>query len=145
MALAEEAADVRGSTPTDCARRLVPDRRDVQYELATVVAGIEGALTRRLDEGRAVLDHVTSLCETEMRQWIRTLGDRLQSVVRLLTSLDPNAVVARGYALVADARGKILTSVTSLAASQSVMVTLRDGSFDAAVQRIHDKGKGKKD
>jgi len=34
LTMAEEAADVRGSTPTDCARRLVPDREDVLYEIA---------------------------------------------------------------------------------------------------------------
>lgn len=145
ITLAEEAADVRGSTPTDCARRLVPDRRDVQYELATLVSAAESALTRQIEDGLATIEQMTSLCESGVRQWLRKLSERLQYNTRLLASLDPSAVLTRGYAIVADAKGHTLTSVKRLATGESVRVTLGDGAFTSHVEEVYGKNNGKKD
>jgi exodeoxyribonuclease VII large subunit len=161
ITLAEEAADVRGSTPTDCARRLVPDRQDVLYELATLVEGIDEAMTDQVQGRRVMLSHAVdaptlwlaaqraelvrtaSACESGMRQWFRSLSDRLQSVTRLLTSLDPKAVLERGYAIVRDASGAAVTSVASVRVGSDVAVRLADGSFESHVKKIYDPKEGK--
>ncbi|MCI0478993.1 exodeoxyribonuclease VII large subunit [Candidatus Uhrbacteria bacterium] len=155
VSLAEEAADVRGSTPTDCARRLVPDRRDVLYELATLVRTAEEATTRTLEDRRATLahavsapslwiasrradlEHVASACEVGMRQWIRALSGRLQSSVRLLASLDPTAVLGRGYAIVRDTSGHAVASVAGLRVGTDVSVRLADGTFGSRITDIY--------
>ena len=56
ITLAEEVADIRGSTPTDCARRLVPDRHDVLYELASLTTAAEASLMQRLERWQGVMD-----------------------------------------------------------------------------------------
>lgn len=157
ITLAEEAADVRGSTPTDCARRLVPDRRDVAFELATTVERIESILSRGLEDHRAVLQravdapgqwlssrraaltHATSACETSVAQWFSTLSSRLQSNIRLLTSLDPSNVLRRGYAMVRDASGRSVSTVRALAVGTDVTVTVRDGAFDSSITKLYVK------
>ncbi|MBU1348560.1 exodeoxyribonuclease VII large subunit [Patescibacteria group bacterium] len=151
VSLAEEAADVRGSTPTDCARRLVPDRRDVLYEVATRVGSIEDEMAARIQDRRvalsravdapshwissrrALLDRLASACDEGVRQWLRTSTARLQSVVRLLGSLDPNAVLGRGYAIVRDASGHAVVSVARLRVGSGVTVRLADGNFDSTI------------
>lgn len=157
ITLAEEAADVRGSTPTDCARRLVPDRRDVQYELAAIVSGIDGKLSRTLEERKRVLDHAVtapmlwlsnqrtglqrliSVCLVGMRQWQRRLGEKLEANLRLLSSLDPRQVLARGFALVQDAQGRIVTRVSALHPGDRVTVRLKDGEAGAAITHVGQK------
>ncbi len=154
LSLAEEAADVRGSTPTDCARRLVPDRRDVTYELATVLGGIESSFKQRLESYRAIiertlhapgqwitgrraeLDGAASSCAAGVQQWLRTLQERLQSRVRLLSSLDPKRVLARGYAVVKDASGRAITSVSRLRVGADVSVQLKDGEAGVTITRV---------
>lgn len=151
LTLAEEAADVRGSTPTDCARRLVPDRRDVQYELAMRMQEIESKLVSRLEEGRALIDRalsapsfwiarqqtmlvdVTSRIDLLVRQWIRTLGERLAAAVRLCASFDPTAVLARGYACLRDLEGRVITSVQRLPDGARIRITLQDGDRAAVI------------
>ena len=49
VTLAELTADVRGSTPTDCARRLVPDRKDILFEIATSLERMEQSLRMEID------------------------------------------------------------------------------------------------
>jgi exodeoxyribonuclease VII large subunit len=154
LTLAEEAADVRGSTPTDCARRLVPDRKDVQYELAAVVSAMESNLTRYMESRRAALDHAvrapslwlagqraaleraTSVCDTAVRQWVGGLKDRLQAHIRLLESLDPKGVLARGYAMVKDASGRSISSVAQLQIGQATAIVLKDGEAETEVKKI---------
>lgn len=153
MTLAEEAADVRASTPTDCARRLAPDRRDVQYELSTLMSGIEDRLNRLIADRRATLTHAVNAptlwlaakramlsqarqtCDMGVRQWLTALRERLESRARLLASLDPKAVLRRGYAIVRDRAGKSIVSVTGLRVGQSVSLVLRDGEAETIIKK----------
>lgn len=84
-------------------------------------------------------------------QWqerLRLLADRLQRASHrllaeraaqlrqaeaLLNSLNPSAVLQRGYALAMAADGRVLHSANELAAGDRVIVRLADGSFEAEV------------
>lgn len=84
-------------------------------------------------------------------QWqerLRLLADRLQRASHrllaeraaqmrqaeaLLNSLNPSAVLQRGYALAMAADGRVLHSADELAAGDRVIVRLADGSFEAEV------------
>ncbi len=157
ITLAEEAADVRGSTPTDCARRLVPDKRDVEYALMATIATIEGTFVQRLQNGhaliqrtlaapsfwlttqRALLDRSVARTESVLRQWLRSLEDRWHASVRLLQSLDPMRVLARGYAIMRDADGRAIVSVSGLKMDQAVTVRLQDGEVGATIRQVHNQ------
>lgn len=132
ITLAEEAADVRGSTPTDCARRLVPDRKDVLYELAASVTTIEMKIVSRIDEAQDSMDRAIRAASF----WIGTLKDRLQAHLRLLASLDPKAVLTRGYAILKDGKGRSLSSVRGLKVGQDVHAILQDGEAGLTVTSI---------
>lgn len=152
VTFAEEAADVRGSTPTDCARRLVPDRRDVLYELSTLEESIEQAMKRRMERiatliersltapgawiaGRSAdLDFFATRCTSGVRQWLYALSERLSAQMRLMESFDPNRVLARGYALVRDASGRAITSVQAARPDESIVVRFSDGEIGARIE-----------
>jgi exodeoxyribonuclease VII large subunit len=151
ITFAEEVADVRGSTPTDCARRLVPDKADVLFELAHleegIVLGMEAQLTawRELIDSTVVLaDHWLSRvrqrfddlflhAEEKSGRWMELLKTRLANGERLLASLNPRAVLERGYALVTDAFGRPCVESRGLAIGQDVHVQFRDGSLGATI------------
>ncbi|MCX6016856.1 MAG: hypothetical protein NT020_14870 [Chloroflexales bacterium] len=54
------------------------------------------------------------------------LGDRL-------TALDPQAVLARGYAIVRDSAGNIIRSTKASHPQQLIHIQLTDGQIDATV------------
>lgn len=154
LTLAEEAADVRGSTPTDCARRLVPDRRDALYEVAARTDAIRQALAREIERRhalldralsapgawlsgrRAALDAAASACRTRAEAWLVALSDRLASSRRLLATLDPAAVLSRGYAILRDAKGRVVTSVKRISPGDDATVALSDGDAGVTVTRV---------
>ncbi|MBI4138779.1 exodeoxyribonuclease VII large subunit [Candidatus Uhrbacteria bacterium] len=129
LTLAEEAADVRGSTPTDCARRLVPDRRDILYELSTVSGGIEQALRRQLDDGRSILERVF----VSPTLWLRALRERLEAQMRLMASFNPHAVLSRGYAMIRDDRGHGIGTISEFVPGRQVTIVVRDGEADSTI------------
>ncbi len=150
--LAEEVADVRGSTPTDCARRLVPDRRDVLYELASMHEGMVIALERRLDtirhqqtrlqlaierwneRSRALLHERAERFARQAELWIRGMSEGLRRCAMLLEAVNPERVLQRGYALVLDpVTAKPLTSVEKLKGKSSIQLRLQDGSVRATL------------
>lgn len=152
ITLAEEVADVRGSTPTDCARRLVPDRKDVLYEIATMQEGIDDMIQSLFEQCRHLLERVMvapglwlQARQMDMRRqmetlnarcahWFEILQQRLSTRIAILSSLDPKRVLARGYAIVRMASGDILSSRMQARDGQALDILLQDGSVSAIVQ-----------
>ena len=66
-------------------------------------------------------------------QGIDRRRDRLDSLWTLIRSLGPEAVLARGYALIRDEAGTLVRSVAQAQPGQALAVQLSDGRFDAVV------------
>ena len=98
--LADLAADVRAATPSNAAQLLVPDRRDVIRAvrsqtvslLPLIMRTIEQASQRVRDQLSEALDHIDDRLEI--------LNESLLSRQSVLAQLNPQTVLARGYALV---------------------------------------------
>jgi exodeoxyribonuclease VII large subunit len=61
------------------------------------------------------------------------LADRLRSRQHLLNSLNPQAILERGYAIARSADGHVLTDAARIAAGDALDVTLARGSVSARV------------
>ncbi len=149
--LAEEVADIRGSTPTDCARILVPDKRDVLYELSALEGAAAAGVKALIDEAhtrvqrslegslhwissvKLRVEQRTNETEEAWRRWFEGLRTRMDSITRLIRSVDPKTVLKRGYAMIMDKKGKVKTDVVSMKAGDVVSIRLHDGSRDATI------------
>ncbi|MCW2288498.1 exodeoxyribonuclease VII large subunit [Leucobacter luti] len=152
--LLDEVADLRASTPTDAAKRVVPD---VGEELA----GIDQARARmssRLGQllsyetdrisqlrGRPVLrtpERIVDERAEELVRWIargteladRAIVDRSRSLTDLrarLTSLSPQATLERGYGIVQLAHGAVLRDAGDAPAGTPIRISLAAGKLAA--------------
>ncbi|MDI6912117.1 exodeoxyribonuclease VII large subunit [Nocardioides sp.] len=152
--LLDLVADVRASTPTDAAKLVVPDvaeeQRNVRRARERSRAALAGWLAREqagLDalRSRPALADPRSLLEarsTEVDQLRdrarRSLGHALDRAADDIghhraraRALSPLATLQRGYAVVQDADGHVVTSVGSVAADQRVSVRVADGRIHA--------------
>ncbi len=154
LTLAEEVADVRGSTPTDCARRLVPDRRETLYAIATqqerITDRLKDMLAEReerirqamtsadhwLERVRVLQEHVFTRVIERAEAWLSGLVLRTESFDRLFTSLDPRSVMRRGYAVIRDASGRVVVSSKMMKPGDDLRVELRDGEASAVVKSV---------
>ena len=156
--LLDLVADVRASTPTDAAKLVVPD---VAEELDRVVrlrdrgrAVLDGWLAQQqhhLDAVRArpvladpssTLDQQTERVAELRDRARRCLGhqlhrshDDLAHQLARVRSLSPLATLERGYSVLQDTDGHVVTSVDQVAPGQELRVRVRDGRVDVAVRR----------
>lgn len=118
VSLAELAADVRAATPTDAARRLTPDQKDVARLLRDQVKGQSSSVLRLLERVEQLIRQTSTLfqrIEERAERAVAQLTERLQvSVEQMLArysqrvaiaqtvihAADPQRLLARGYAIV---------------------------------------------
>ncbi len=130
--LAELAADQRGSTPSNAAELLVPDRGQALASLAQAGVRLEqlgarqiAVAAKRLLLQRQQLDQAIGFM---LEQAMTALGARQT----LLSALSPEAILQRGYALVR-LNGKVVRQAQQLAAMDRVSLQLFDGSVAATI------------
>jgi len=153
-------ADLRASTPTDAAKRVVPDAAAEAEQLASATRRLQLAMSnrlqteqRRLDElrSRPVLrDPVASLAGHYDRlgqnreRLSRAITARLREeslglthTIERVRGLSPRATLQRGYAILAGADGSTIDSVAAAHTGQEVTARLADGRLDLTVTDLH--------
>jgi exodeoxyribonuclease VII large subunit len=152
--LLDFVADVRASTPTDAARRIVPNLTDelrlVQQATGRLRSGMRTYVTTELRHltqlrGRPVLAAPRLMVDQHQTQ-VATLVDRSRRAVRSqldraqdglehtrarVTALSPQATLDRGYAVVQKKDGSVVREPPE--AKTAVSVRVASGSFAAVV------------
>ncbi|MCW2765913.1 MAG: Exodeoxyribonuclease large subunit, partial [Nocardioides sp.] len=157
--LLDLVADVRASTPTDGAKLVVPDVADeirgVTWARDRIRSSLEAWLSREqsgLDalRSRPVLADPRTLIDARVDDIAllrdrarRTLGHALDRAADDLVhqrararALSPLATLQRGYAVLQDANGHVVTSVNEVASKQRVSVRVADGRIHATTTTI---------
>jgi exodeoxyribonuclease VII large subunit len=157
--LLDLVADLRASTPTDAARRIVPDvaeeaqrvlqtrermRRWVHERIATEQRHLDSLRSRpSLADPRSGLagrvDEVVALRARGRRVLGHVLDraeDDLGHQLARVRALSPLATLRRGYAVLSDAEGHLFSSVDDVATGQAVTIRVADGRISAAVERV---------
>jgi exodeoxyribonuclease VII large subunit len=155
--LVDFVADVRASTPTDAAKRVVPDLVEEQQRIGQARARLDRAVAALLDReqggldairSRPVLDRPEVMVEqravevTALRDRAgRCLGHRLERggaelhhTVARLRALSPVATLRRGYAIVQRGRdGAVVRDPAEVAPGDAVRLRLAAGELAATV------------
>ncbi len=135
LSLAELAADVRASTPSNAAELLVPDRTAALHALRRVGVQASEFLRQLAANERRKLDQV----QADLRQALELMVERAQKQLQLQTSLlkavNPSAVLSRGYAIMR-LDGKPIVSVKQLKKGLEASVQLQDGSARVTVNEV---------
>jgi exodeoxyribonuclease VII large subunit len=139
--LAELAADVRASTPSNAAELLVPDRIHEQTTLANSKRELGAVLghvlqTETLHLKQAVA-HMTQLIENRLAHATTDLTAKRQ----MLELLSPEATLRRGYVLVRDGSGKIIRSSKDALKAGHLALQFADGKIRTKVENNKEAGK----
>ncbi len=155
--LVDYVADARASTPTDAAKRIVPDLgeettliQQARRRLDRAVITLLDRETHRLESWRSrpvlarpevLVDQrateVTALRERATRsldQRLRRADDDLRHTLARLRALSPRATLERGYAIVQRADGHVVRAAGEVETGDVLRVRLADGELRAGVQ-----------
>ena len=149
-------SDLRAPTPSAAAELATPNIDDLRTGLenmtsimASLVLGniadsqddlaANQRMLRQLSPARQIstlrqrIDDWNARIEREQRGHIRTLRERLTSRTAALHAASPQAILARGYAIVSR-DGQRITSVSQASSGDHISVQLQDGSLTARVE-----------
>jgi len=134
ISLAELAADMRASTPSNAAELLVPDRAHelvrLEHQKARLTQSATAFTTTQRQRLIAYITRMTHLVDASLRQTQHNLAMQKQ----LLTALNPQAALTRGYALVY--RGKqAIRSGKQVNTGDTLRVVLADADMEVVVQK----------
>ena len=92
-------------------------------------------LGRRLADARGDLAHATgALRPALLTQRMRRATDRLAATARLMETLHPHNPLKRGYALITDSAGAVVSTRTQAVAAQALRLRFADGEIGARVE-----------
>jgi exodeoxyribonuclease VII large subunit len=97
---------------------------------------------RRVELQRQRLDHLMQRQLRARDDTLRRQAVRLDALQARLQALDPQHVLARGYAWLDDGRGGAITSVQALQPGGEVRAVLADGSADLRVLQVRPSPQG---
>ncbi|MEY4163190.1 MAG: hypothetical protein RLZZ79_142 [Actinomycetota bacterium] len=125
--LLDLVADLRASTPTDAAKRVVPDIREESEKLRQ----LRNRADRKIND-RVVLE-MTKVVSLIQRSYasinsrvIRSSEELIHMIARVRT-LSPQATLERGYSVVQKLDGSIVRSPKSLAKGEEIRIRLAEG------------------
>ncbi len=153
--IADFVADLRAATPTAAAQAVVPDGQEWRQRLLQLQKRFSRATNRRFEQAMQQLDFTqrrlvhpaqsiqlqSERLATVRQRWQRAMGrsleqrmTRLSSMQQHLQHLDPSQVLARGYSLVRDAKGNIVSTSQQVTEGAALDITFAQGGAGVVVR-----------
>lgn len=154
--IADFAADRRAPTPTAAAELASPSRAELLSRVADCARALGREMRRRLDYAAQALDgcarrlvHPAAQLRSH-RQMVVQLGARLafalahsvhragarlERLTASLASLDPAAVLARGYSITRNAAGELLRDAAAVREGDRLTTRLARGELESEVRK----------
>lgn len=152
--LADLAADVRAPTPTAAAELIAPDKARLTALIEGNHQRLQHIVMRRINDAGMKLDGYAARLrspaalldrqhdrlnqfQTRLKLWSQRALEReqrhLSELGLRLQALDPNQPLKRGYALVTDAHGHLVDSISKAPVHSQVQLRLSDGKLQASI------------
>lgn len=154
--LADFAADLRAPTPTAAAELATPDCADLRDRLFVLNQRLVAAAQMTLEDKKETIDSLRNRLERVSPVWainnqrqrldelsmrtmlagqnfLRYLRAENKGVQQRLNSLNPFAILQRGYAIVSEPGGALIRSVEQAVPQTELKVRVSDGEFSARV------------
>ncbi|WP_322488543.1 exodeoxyribonuclease VII large subunit [Chloroflexus sp.] len=155
--LVDAVADLRAPTPSAAAEVAAPAIVDLRQRVAELRDRAAGAIMarieeqrrtvdqqaaslrrnhprRRLDAARQTVDELDRRASHAFERWLALAQTRLQGLQARLSTLSPQATLARGYAIAQRTGGQVVTDPAQVQAGESLHLTVRAGTLLVTVE-----------
>lgn len=153
--LADMAADVRATTPTDTVRHLVPDRRQVQEAVRQHIRDMTSATDEMVQSTRSRIVHdvrtiqhaaaipqqrervryAARMLQSRQQAHLRRHRDHVTGLRRVLEGFHPRDVLRRGYAVVRYQEAAVYYA-GHVSVGDQVVIQLHRGKLGAEVTHV---------
>ncbi|MEZ7851953.1 MAG: exodeoxyribonuclease VII large subunit [Candidatus Nanopelagicales bacterium] len=129
--LLDFVADLRASTPTDAAKRIVPSVVEERRNLAELRARNLRAIANALAVNKLKLHELRNRLTQRVTHRIDAELATVTHLRAQIRALSPAATLERGYAIVQSVKGEIIRDQAQIAVDQEVQIRVSVGEFSA--------------
>ncbi len=155
--IADFAADLRAPTPTAAAELATPNQVDLRASLSELGKNIHNSMENflllqrrqlehqqnrlllrtplaRIHRDQQHLDELNYRVGTALTHAVEINRTRLTGLEMRLNSLNPQAILERGYSIVTQVDGSLVHSIKQVQPDDNLQVQVSDGEFEVRVQ-----------
>ena len=158
LLISDMVADIRASTPSNAIERCVPDYNSIQMQLADYNERIDGATIRQFNDVRNRLKLLTSMLKAapmaginnakiKIQNLTMRLNNSSQSIISQeksriakfeasLNAVHPQRVLERGYSMIQNDEGEVLSKMEQLSIGQNIKMNFADGKAEASIVNL---------
>jgi exodeoxyribonuclease VII large subunit len=129
--LLDLVADLRASTPTDAAKRVVPSMAEQRAIVTSLRQRARSVLLRRIDQDELALAHRRARTRAIVTARIDAAISDVTHLTARVRSLSPAATLERGYAIVLADDGRIVRDADSVASGDLLDIRVAHGQLTA--------------
>ena len=108
----------------------------MRRQLDSHTAALEGVVSRLLSGRRSGLERLTGALHAAPRSILLRRRSQWERAESNLQALSPKSILARGYALVFNAEGKLVKQAAQLRTGEQVRTQLASGEFTSKVEQV---------
>lgn len=156
VTIADLAADRRAATPTAAAELASAGWFAAAQETAGIGLALRAAMRSKLERRmqaldllarrlvhpaqrlagtRRRLDHLATRLSAAGERRLQRQSGRIERLAAAIAALNPQAVLARGYAIVRDAQGRVVRDSRQIAVAETLSLRFAKGGGEAVVSR----------
>ena len=162
VTISDYVADLRAATPSNAAELAVPDQQELRKKLSMMQASMEQSVQKTLklsrqrltglaekralqsplnyvEDRRVLLDFLSTRLHAAGQKMLHEKKQRFGRLTAALDAMSPLKVLSRGYSMVTDEAGTLVTSADTVEPGQRIHVSLRSGSLTAQVTQIQEE------
>lgn len=134
ITLAERAADVRASTPSNAAELLVPDKYHEKRALKMGIKNIHQSLSEKVTSASELIKADRPRLNESLARVLESHAALLSYDKRLLLATDPKAMLKKGFVLARSKDGRLLKTTKTAIKEDTFTVEFSDGVIGVEVQ-----------
>lgn len=140
ISLAELAADMRASTPSNAVELLLPDRAAESRHVRSLRQALDENLSTYITRKREDVMGLSTRLDDELAATFTRAKEHIQRAGQLLAALDPRRPLEIGYALLRAGTGRTIRSAAEVSVGDRLTIELADSTIGAEVKDVKRKG-----
>ena len=134
--LLDYVADKRASTPTGAAELATVDQREIIQKMTFFMTDMQSTLLNKVNDMEEDISYYKTNLGNTLKNRLINYQTRLDGERKRIEALNPLKVLARGYSIVKNKSGHVITSIKEVNISDTLYTTLKDGTLASEVKEI---------
>lgn len=134
--LLDYIADKRASTPTGAAELATVDQREIIQKMTFFMTDMQSTLLNKVNDMEEDISYYKTNLVNTLKNRLINYQTRLDGERKRIEALNPLKVLARGYSIVKNKSGHVITSIKEVNLSDTLYTTLKDGTLTSEVKEI---------